>query len=965
MNARLLSLLMALFSIAVVTFGMLTLSPRATHASREFLSHSGLLGKVNEHLNPFRTRHALLACGLPIYDLKIKNSEYRRILAIADQAKQRGILTDDLKQWSKAKFIHNGRTRNVKIRLRGDTPIHWAGFRKSWRIRFKRDDPFDGQREINLIVTTDGKAICEHFTNRVFDRLGMMTLRDGYAVLRLNGIPQGVYYRVEHVDPAMLANLRRPDGTVFVNPRLGMELGSFKQQIVKDDPSALRALQTLLDHEADPTPQSFAAAIAVTDMDDYLRYVAGTTLFCSDHTHFGGDNHKLYYDPSRGQFARIPWDIEAQAIPTLQRFELEDHFATFDVFARWPMSEFRKSVLLDDDYRYQRNRLLWTLVRDESLLRQFDDAYADVRPALWADVLDRGDEVGRLAGFRSLVAGNADYIRASLSNNRAELSITHATKGVTTLRFSVNNASGFILQRILVHDTESTRPTGRASTDTHQPEHNGGTYRLYRDANNDATWDSTDTLVAEEPLHPGRSTVFSNMREVMLPAAGVDTHHTAYLYSRANGGDTYRAKPLATVVYSKTKRYNYFLKRVTTADGDGSSPPSISVDMVNAVTGVDVSDDDLQTRSYSVTRHFTPVERFTDRRVFLERNRDFAAHPLDTHAVVLDPGVHRIEGVVIVPEGVRLVIRPGAELRMASGSSIVCFGSVDAEGSRDSPIRIRAADGRPWGTFAIVRAVGQSTFQHVHFDGGSGATVEGITFTATLAVHDADVFIERCRFVGALADDAVNIKNGTVDIRETYWVDNKGDGMDLDFATGSVVRCHFHRNGGDALDLAGSNVTISQCRIERSGDKGISIGEQSKARVDDTLFVENALAIAVKDLSKTVISNCTFVRNSAAVAAYRKKPIFGGATAELINSVVMGAAGALSHDAHSTMSVHNCILPEYYVGTSCRVADPDLSDRLRRNDYVFDRDSDSKHGDIEAPGIDGRIGIPGPAIKLN
>lgn len=949
-----------MFSIAVVTLGTLTLSPRATHAARSLLSHSGPLGEINEHLNPFRTRHALLTCGLPIYDLKIKNAEYRRILAVADQAKQRGILSDDLKQWSKAKFIHNGRTRNVKIRLRGDTPIHWANPRKSWRIRFKRNDPFEGQREINLIVTTDGKAICEYFTNNVFERLGMMTLRDGYAVLRLNGIPQGVYYRVEHIDSAMLANLRRPEGTVFVNPRLGMELGSFKQQIVKDDSAALRALQTLLDYEADPTPDRFVAATAVTDMDDYLRYVTGTTLFCSDHTHLGGDNHKLYHDPSRGQFYRIPWDIEAQAVPTLQRFELEDHFATFDVFARWPMSEFRKSVLLDENYRYQRNRMLWNLVRDGSLLRQLDDTYSDVRPALWADVLGRGDEVGRLAGFRSLVSGNIDYIRTSLSKNLAELSITHAAGGVASLRFSVNNASGIILQGINVSEKDATQSYSHASE--RNPE--SGVYRLYRDTNNNKAWDAEDTLIAEAGHRLGDIRVFTQLREVMLPDAGVDENYTAYLYSRANGADAYRVKPLATVIYPKTRRYTYFLRRITEAD-DMMEPPRISVDVVNAVTGVELSDNDLQVRAYSVTDYVSLKERFANRESFLEKNAEFTEHPSDKRAVLLDAGVHRIDGVIIIPERVRLVIRPDAELRMTVGSSIVCFGSVHAAGTSDSPIHIRSADGRPWGTFAIVRAVGESILKHVHVDGGSGATVEGITFTAAVAVHDADVLIESCRFVGAQADDAVNIKNGTFNIRESYWADNGGDGVDLDFATGVVARCHFRQNGGDALDLSGSKVTITRCRIERSGDKGISVGEQSDALVDDTLLIQNTLGIAVKDLSKALISNCTFIRNSAAISAYRKKPIFGGATAEVRNCVIVGAPGDVSHDVYSTMNVRNSILPEYNVGTDCRVGHPNLSDRLGRNQYVFDGGTTARHEDIATPRSEGRIGISSPAIELN
>ena len=64
------------------------------------------------------------------------------------------------------------------------------------------------------------------------------------------------------------------------------------------------------DFEDDPSEANFTAARAVTDMDDWLAFVAATTLFMSDHSNMLGENHKLYYDSSRGCFYRLPWDIQ-------------------------------------------------------------------------------------------------------------------------------------------------------------------------------------------------------------------------------------------------------------------------------------------------------------------------------------------------------------------------------------------------------------------------------------------------------------------------------------------------------------------------------------------------------------------------------------------------------------------------------------------------------------------------------
>ena len=40
--------------------------------------------------------------------------------------------------WVPATFHHDGEAYPVKLRLRGDLPVHWKGSKPSYRVKFKR-----------------------------------------------------------------------------------------------------------------------------------------------------------------------------------------------------------------------------------------------------------------------------------------------------------------------------------------------------------------------------------------------------------------------------------------------------------------------------------------------------------------------------------------------------------------------------------------------------------------------------------------------------------------------------------------------------------------------------------------------------------------------------------------------------------------------------------------------------------
>ena len=924
-------------SITVVLVALLTLSTRFTSLANKALAYYPALSPINEHLNPFRNRQALYGCGFPIYDLRISAAEYRGILSIIEQAKQRGVLTDDLKQWSKAKFMCGDVVREVKVRVRGDLANHWAGPRKSWRIKFTDDETFQGLRELNLIIMEDSKAVESRFHNEVFRQLGMITFRDGYAALRINGALQGLYYQVEHADGPLLAYHERPESSILANQHKGTNAAAWQEQITENDQHVRQALEELLRYENEPTCDNLKATLAVTDIDDYLKFIAGTTLFSSSHTRLLSPNHKIYYDTSRGLFCRIPWDLYTERIPTLHSFEIEDSTAAFDVFWSGPMSKTRLAMITDPYLRLKRDRILWSLVRDDSLLTRFDGIYEKVKEALRADVMSSPNEVTRVVDFREIVAQNISVIHRSLRSNNCQLTVRHGPAGMSTLVFTVNNASGVSLRELLIH---------QAPGNTH--------CQLYRDTNRNNELDPNDIRVAE--------TVSDNSGEgrlrleepegLLLPDSVIANNQAIYPLPGDNG--TQITRPARTVVYPKSQTYNYFLV-MQEAQESPHPPPKLELIAANAVTADSIEDQDLTTAEYSPDIDFNPARRTLSRREFLEQHRQFLAHPHNDRTVILMKGDHYFQGTTVIPEGISLSVAPGAVLLMQTASSIVCFGPVIAEGTSDQPIEVRAASDTPWGTFAIARPGGESRLRFLNLSGAQGAWVDGILFSGALAIHDGDATISNCRFSNCTAEDAVNIKNGHLLLETTAFSDNASDSIDLDFVNASITNCDFSKCGGDAIDTSGSTTVISSNRITSSADKGISVGEKSQASISDNLLMNNTIAIAVKDLSTADISHCTFVNNVTTMAAYRKKPCFGGGTARVEDSILLSNKQLVAADSLSRVDMRNSITSDAAAGDGCVVAPENLIDRLRSNDYVYLLDSPSNtpmlNSSQQLPGI--------------
>jgi hypothetical protein len=889
--------------LLVVALAVSTYSTTLARQASEWLSGNKYLALLNGLVNPFRTQHLLLESGLPVYDLVIKKSEYAKVEAAVAEARKRGWMTDDQKVWARGKFLAGGHSYDVKARVRGDLSPHWKDPKKSWRIKFgnakveqdgaivKEPIPFEGKEQINLIIPSDRDYVLAYFVNSLLRDQGLVTPRDRFVVLRINGAVQGLYYEVEHFDNPLLAAYKRPETTVFgqndrpmhfeqytkygtpVAADARYDVGALRRLVDSESDLGLRAMQVLIDHSLHPTAENFRRARAVLDLDRYLRFRVITTLCNTNHARFGSDNLRLFYDESRGLLEPIPWDVHITRMPVEP--------GTIDFWNSHGPDELQRATLLDPQLRRRRNQLLWELVADggDALLERYDRIHDRIRPLAWADVLTTPVQGHKMDERRSELAFNVHRVHKVLSTSSGNLTYRLESADRARLDLVATSFSGIHVDSIELADPVFD-----------------GAYRLYSDADLDGELGAGDPLVAEAAAGGGVLR-FPLERDVLpeLEYGGDEIDGRYWEYFDTLSG---RARWFLVGRVGLEKR-----------DPLVWAPPRIRVASANAVTGaaipsgvIDVDElaleDSIGILAYDASDPWDLEAQDLDLAGFLARHPAFRASADEPGAAEL-AGTVALEGTVSVPRAVPLVLRPGLDLTLGPRANVVAYGGLTALGTEQAPIRIHGNGAEAWGIFGVVRPPREVRLAHVEIRDGNQGQVNGILFTGGFAVHNGDLWAEHVRVLDMQSEDGVNVKNGRIWMRHCVIANGASDAMDLDFVSGEVRDSLFLHNAGDGLDLSGATVVVAGNRFEGMGDKGISVGEDSHPVIVNNLLRGNVIGISTKDLSHPRVAWTTFVGNETAIEAKRKKAMFGGASGEFVNVVFSGNRVLLAEDHFS------------------------------------------------------------------
>lgn len=126
-------------------------------------------------------------------------------------------------------------------------------------------------------------------------------------------------------------------------------------------------------------------------------------------------------------------------------------------------------------------------------------------------------------------------------------------------------------------------------------------------------------------------------------------------------------------------------------------------------------------------------------------------------------------------------------------------------------------------------------------------------------------------------DDYLNIMNSKFYIKNTKFINSKADSVDFDFSEGNLEDIYIINSGNDGIDFSGSKASLKNIYMDGVGDKGLSVGEDSSIYVENLSINNSYIGVASKDLSFLEIKKLEIHDSKIIAAAYQKKIEFGPA----------------------------------------------------------------------------------------
>ncbi|MFZ5478580.1 MAG: CotH kinase family protein [Myxococcota bacterium] len=216
----------------------------------------------------------------------------------------------------RARFTLGEESYRVGLRLRGGensfrTIEGKPGFRVDFN-EFVEDQEFHGLRALTLLnMVQDPSMIAEHVTFRLYDAVGLVAPRHGYARVFVNGTDYGLYGLVEPVDEAFVdARWEGEDGPVFEGDNADLvatDLARFSTDVEERAP--LDALVATLD--------TTTADVYLPTVDDLfgpdmaLKHVAVDLVTGNADAYTTRvNNWFLYYEVEAGRWWTMPWGLD-------------------------------------------------------------------------------------------------------------------------------------------------------------------------------------------------------------------------------------------------------------------------------------------------------------------------------------------------------------------------------------------------------------------------------------------------------------------------------------------------------------------------------------------------------------------------------------------------------------------------------------------------------------------------------
>lgn len=816
---------------------------------------------------------------LELLQVSIHPADLERLAAQREKALQAGVLIQDPDFIVPVSVRHGSEVAIGTARLKGDWTDHLDS--NQWSLRFELVTHLRGMRKFSVQHPKTRGHTMEWFVMQTARRIGVLTPRTDFVRVAINGDEKGVYYLEEHASKELLESQGRREGAIVrfdESARWGtiLQYGFHRTGIPGED---LRRTQWVLDAEVDGyderrllgntalstrllraidlardvqrTIVADAAGASTARQLLALRRLEGRTVedifavealgkWLALHTLFRAFHGlvwiqwRFYHDPVRDRLEPIVFDTGADLIqrrgevvldsPDIRWLRSSDAtmVATFAELGRLTSPEFLENLLTD-------------LLPE---VRRFDRAM--IAAGSGEPGLDLASALETL--LREQAAGLRSYVRPR-----------HAIALQSTLA-GVRMPGGEDLRTI---EVEAWARTGIATVLS------GFQFR------NGRVVPAAEALLGVSTLpHSAASVTTLANGAVVLPPDGQRLRFRFAIDRRL--ADLGEVAALKRAIRQQVEPERGERIEISVL----YHPAAEAADRREPLTIRRTQEPDSKTEGRPQA---PPLEEALAKHAFLQFD-------LATRKLVARPGVHLVDGDLLLPAEHALELPAGCTLQMSAGS-VAVVGALQIAGTAANPSSIEAADpATGWAGMLVVGTAGKSRLQHFRFRGAAEIRRGGWHSSGGITFLDSEVELLDGEFSDGRGEDMVNLVGVRFRCERCRFARGPSDLLDGDFVTGSVIDCEFQDSGEDAIDVSGSVLEVSRCRFERIGDKALSIGEKSELNATQCQVKSSSIAIAVKDRSVAKLDDVEVSSVEHFVAAvYIKKPEYGPSHLELSN----------------------------------------------------------------------------------
>jgi hypothetical protein len=750
-------------------------------------------------------------------------------------------------------------TYEANVRYIGDNNWHWLYPKKSFRIKIKKkgnNASKDNQtkllknvRSFNLKVPRFLWLMNDLVGSELAAEMGIHTGLIFPVKVSFNNVYAGLYFFQERIDEVFLRRNRLMPGSIYS--------GDFAPKNAFTGVCALWENETYWDKDASRSSEQknnredMASLIKAInsftlekfyqycqthlDNDHYARYLALDNYIGCNHHDFG-HNHKFYFDPYKGKFYPVYWDVGEIAL-LAKRFDLIGN----GLLNKWK---------LIPHYELLRQKTLFRLMEKDKILTpekvhsKLAKNHQLIENALHADTEKRtvARDLSRVllfpASSPSMLFLMKDYYQML---HQFKQGIVKRDQWIKEYLQTTDIVYDYqIKDNYTVLNVISQGPVGGVLKEL-IADSSADALEVYRDMNHNGILDKADILIAKTAADNKKS-IYIN--ESLLSGYKKVEHisDSAFLA----GDHVMEVSPI---------KYTYIVKPLNGTIRD----ITLNGENILSAEPVNFSREDISVINCRETLSLHPWK---------------ITESPDAVSVNLGPGTVTLNQTAVYPHNTALTIQPGTTLLLGKDVSIFCYGRVEALGTKENPIIFKTLnENKPWGVFAARgKWVSGSIFKYCQWSGGSIDKRDLIQYSGMVTIADVEnILVEHCTFgKNFIGDDALHINYSSGTVRNCTFIDAGSDAFDLDICNLIIEGCKFLHSGNDGLDCMTSRAVIRNCYFYLAGDKGISVGEESHLTVEGNVFEKCRIGIQIKDNSQVNYGKNIILESPVAIDLYRK-----------------------------------------------------------------------------------------------